>query len=270
MNCFGILASLDPVKEIAAHRLFTIVIAGKEIVFSNHMLMIFIAAVFLGTVIPLSLIKNPLVRTGFGNFIEGICVYLREEVVRPFLKEKTDNYICLLWTMFFFIITLNLLGLVPFEKFFSLILVIFGGEEIHIGGAATANIWVTGALAVVSFLVIHISGIRAHGLLGHLKNLAPPVPWPLMPFVYLVELMSSVIKPFALAVRLFANVFAGHVLISVVLSFILIFKSFAIAGPSLTFAVLMSFLELFVACLQAYIFVFLTTIFISFSIAEEH
>ena len=270
MNCSGILASLDPVKEIAAHRLFTIVIAGREIVFSNHMLMIFIATVILGTFIPLSLRKNPLIRTGFGNFIEGICVYLREEVVRPFLKDKTDNYIDLIWTMFFFIITLNLLGLIPLEKFTSLISLMFGGKESHFGGGATANIWVTGALAVVSFLVIHISGIRAHGLSGYLKNLAPPVPWPLMPFIYLIELMSSVIKPFALAVRLFANVFAGHVLISVVLSFILIFKSFAIAGPSITFAVLMSFLELFVACLQAYIFVFLTTIFISFSIAEEH
>ncbi len=270
MNCFGILASLDPVKDIAARRLFTFVIAGKEIVFSNHMLMIFIATVILGTLIPLSLRKDPLIRTGFGNFIEDICVYLREEVARPFLKDKTDNYIDLIWTMFFFIVTLNLFGLLPLEKVFALISLTFGIEEISIGGAATANIWVTGALALVSFIVVHVSGIRTHGLLGHLKNLAPPVPWPLVPFVYLVELMSSVIKPFALAVRLFANIFAGHVLISVVLSFILIFKSFAIAGPSLTFAVLMSFLELFVACLQAYIFVFLTTIFISFSIAEEH
>lgn len=270
MTGIGIIAELDPVKEIAAHKLFTISVFGYEIPFSNHMLMIFVSAVLLGIIIPLSLRKNSLVRTGFGNFIEGICVYIREEVAKPFLHEKTDKYIGFIWTMFFFIVTLNLLGLVPFEKMFSLLSISLGGKASHIGGAATANIWITGALAIISFVMIHVSGIREQGFVKYFQNFAPPVPLALKPFVFLIEIMSSLIKPFALAVRLFANIFAGHILLSVILGFIIIFKSFAVAGPSILFAVVMSFIELFVACLQAYIFAFLTTIFISFSIAGEH
>lgn len=266
MSFFGILAELDPVKEIAVRRLFSVTIAGKEIVFSNHMLMIAVACILLMVFVPLSLRRREIVRKGLGNFIEGICVFLREDVVRPFLGEHTDKYIGFLWTLFFFIVTLNLLGLVPLEKFFSM----FAGRPIHWGGAATANVWITGALSVISTIVIHISGIRTQGFFHYFKNFAPPVPLFIRPFVYLIEIMSSFIKPFALAVRLFANIFAGHVLLSVILSFILIFKNFAVVGPSITFAVLMSFIELFVACLQAYIFTFLTTIFISFAVAPEH
>lgn len=266
----SILAELDPVTEIAAHKLFSFTLFGVEIVFSNHMLMVMISAILLLIIIPLSLKKKGLIRTGFGNFIEGVCVYIREEVARPFLGEQTDRYISFLWTMFFFVVTLNLMGLVPFEKIFSLISLPLLGRSSHIGGAATANIWITAGLAIVSFVVIHVSGVRQQGFWNYLRNFAPPVPLALKPFVYLIELMSSLIKPFALAVRLFANIFAGHVLLSVILGFIMIFKSYAVAGPSLMFAVLMSFIELFVACLQAYIFTFLTAIFISFSIAGEH
>ena len=262
----GILAELDPVKEIAAHELFRFSIFGYEVVFSNHMLMITVSSVFLMVLLPFAVRKREFVRRGLGNFIEGICVFIREDIARPFLAENTDKYVGYLWTLFFFIVTLNLFGLVPFEKFFS----IFVGESVHIGGAATANIWVTGGLAFLSFLIIHISGIRSQGFWGYLKNFAPPVPLLIKPFVYLIEFVSSFIKPFALAIRLFANIFAGHVLISVVLSFILIFKNIIVAGGSIMFAVLMSFIELFVACLQAYIFTFLTAIFISFSITEDH
>lgn len=262
----GILAELDPVKEITAHELFRFSLFGYEVLFSNHMLMITVSSLFLMLILPFAVRRKEFVRRGLGNFVEGICVFIREDIARPFLAEKTDKFISYLWTMFFFIITLNLFGLVPFEKFFS----IFAGKPVHIGGAATANIWVTGGLALISFLLIHISGIRTKGFWGYLKNFAPPVPLVLRPFVYLIEFLSSLIKPFALAIRLFANIFAGHILISVVLSFILIFKNIIVAGGSILFAVLMSFIELFVACLQAYIFTFLTAIFISFSITEDH
>lgn len=266
MNNSVILAELDPVKEIAVHKLFSITIAGREIIFSNHMLMVSVACIMLMIGLPMALAKGGLTRKGWGNFIEGICLYLRDEVAKPFLGEQTDRYIGFLWTLFFFIVTLNLLGLVPLEKFFSL----FAGKPVHLGGAATANIWITGALAVMSTIMVHISGIKSQGFFTYFRNFAPPVPLFIKPFVYLIEIMSSFIKPFALAVRLFANIFAGHVLLSVILSFILIFKNFAVVGPSITFAVLMSFIELFVACLQAYIFTFLTTIFISFAVVSEH
>lgn len=262
----GVLAELNPVSEIAAHELFSFYIGGYKVIFSNHMLMISIASVFLMISIPLALRRRSMVKTGFANFIEVICLYIREEVAMPFLEEKTDQFIGFLWTLFFFIITLNLSGLVPFEKIFSLIL----NKPVHIGGAATANIWVTGALAVIAAFMIHVSGIRSQGFATYFKNFAPPVPILLKPFIYLIEVLSSLIKPFALAVRLFANIFAGHVLLSVVLSFAVLFKNYGVASGAVGFAIIMSFMELFVACLQAYIFVFLTTIFISFAVVSDH
>lgn len=262
----GVLAQLDPVSEIAAHELFSFSVGGYKVVFSNHMLMIFVASVFLMITIPFAFRRRLMVKSGLANFIEVICLYIREEIARPFLEEKTDKYIGFLWTLFFFIITLNLSGLVPFEKIFSLIL----NKPVHIGGAATANIWVTGALAAVSAIMIHVSGIRSQGFLPYFKNFAPPVPILLKPFIYLIEFLSSLIKPFALAVRLFANIFAGHVLLAVILSFAVMFKNIGVASGAIGFAIIMSFLELFVSCLQAYVFVFLTTIFISFAVAGDH
>ncbi len=270
MTAFGMLAQIDPVKEIASHTLFTFTMFGYKIEFSNHMLMIFVSAVLLCIAIPLSIRKGGLVRTGFGNFIEGVCVFIREEMARPFLHEKTDRYIGFLWTLFFFIVTLNLLGLVPFEKIFNLLSITVGIKAEHIGGAATANIWVTGALAIISLFMIHFSGMKEQGVRGYIRNFAPPVPLVLKPFVFLIEVLSTLIKPFALAIRLFANIFAGHVLLSVIIGFTVIFKNYAVAGPSILFAVVMSFIEIFVAVLQAYIFTYLTAIFISFSIAGEH
>ena len=131
----GVLAQLDPVSEIAAHPLFSFYIGGYKVVFSNHMLMISVASIFLMITIPFALRRRSMVKSGVANFIEVICLYIREDVARPFLEEKTDKYIGFLWTMFFFIITLNLSGLIPFEKFFSLAF----NKPVHIGGAATAN-----------------------------------------------------------------------------------------------------------------------------------
>jgi len=151
----GILAELDPVKEIAAHELFRVSFAGYDIVFSNHMLMITASSLFLMVMLPFAVRKREFVRRGLGNFVEGICVFIREDIARPFLAEKTDKYVGYLWSLFFFIITLNLFGLIPFEKFFS----IFAGKPVHIGGAATANIWVTGGLA---FLLTCSVGSNRH------------------------------------------------------------------------------------------------------------
>lgn len=258
------MLAMNPVEEVVPKELFSFDMAGVHVLVSNHMVMMTITTVLLILAIPASLKGRGFVRSGFGNLIEAICVFLRDEVAKPFLGEETDKYISFLWTLFFFIVTLNLLAMVPIDPVSNVLI----GK--HIGGAPTANIWITGGLALLAFVMMHFYGIRKQGPIKYFKNFAPPVPLLFAPFIYFIEVVSSLLKPFSLAVRLFANILAGHIMISVLLGFIFTFKNFLVAGGSVTFIVLMSLLDLFVACLQAYIFVFLTTIFISFSVEPEH
>ncbi len=261
-----ILGNFDPLEHVIARKLFSFEVFGVDIHVSNHMFIITVASVLLIIIMPLAARRKGLVRKGFGNLIEAICVFLRDDVARPFLGEHTGNHIGFVWTVFFFVLTLNLLGMIPLGRIIYLIT----RKGVHLEGAATANIWVTGALAVVAFLAIHIAGVRQFGVWGYIKNFAPKVPWPMVPFIYFMEIVGALVKPFALAIRLFANIFAGHVLLATILAFIIIFKNYSAALASVAAEVMTSFLELFVAFLQAYIFTFLTTIFIGFAVNPEH
>ena len=266
MEIFGtLLASGSFLEEVASKPLFPIRIGSAEIMFTNHMLVIGVAAIVMIVVIPIFVLRSRLIPRGFYNAIEAICVFLREDVARPFLKKRTDRYIGFLWTMFFFILVMNLLGLTPLDK---AVYILF--KTPHIGGAPTANIYVTGALATFAFLLFHAAGIYEKGFVKYFATLSPKVPWPMMPFMFFMELVSSFVRLFSLAIRLFANIFAGHVLLSVLLGFIFIYKNFMVASASLLGTTVMSLLEIFVAFLQAYIFTFLTAIFIGFAISEEH
>lgn len=261
----ALLGSVNVVEEITSKTLWTFHIGSYPFHFSNHMLMIAVASILLMIILPMALRRPVLVRKGFGNAVETVCVFLREDVARPFLKDHTDRYIGTLWTLFFFILTMNLLGLMPIAQFFYILT-----KHKDIGGAPTANIWVTGALALFSFLFFHIAGIRQKGLWHYIKTFTPPVPWVMFPFMFVLEVVSSFVRLFSLAIRLFANILAGHILLAVILGFIMIFKNFMVATASELATVAFSLLEVFVAFLQAYIFVFLTTIFIGFAIADEH
>jgi F-type H+-transporting ATPase subunit a len=266
MELYGmLLAKVSPLEEVTSKVLFTFRIGAMEIPFTNHMFMISVAALVLLIGIPFFVRKPQLVPHGFYNIIETICIFVRDDVAKPFLKDRTDRYIGFLWTLFYFILMMNLLGLVPFDKINYIIF-----QKPYIGGAPTANLYVTGALALFAFLLFHVAGIIEKGFIRYFATLSPKVPWPLMPFMFMMELISSFVRMFSLAIRLFANIFAGHMLISVVLGFIIVFKNYLVIGPSLLMATLMSLLEIFVAFLQAYIFTFLTAIFIGFAISEEH
>lgn len=258
-----VLGMINPLEEVVARELFTV----WGIPVSNHMFMVTLAAVVLIVVLPLAVRGKGLVRRGFGNLIETVCVFIREEMVRPFLGDQTDRHIGFVWTMFFFVLTLNLLGMVPLGKFIT----ILTGRENHLGGVATANIWVTGSLALVAFFSIHIFGMRHQGVWGYIKNFAPHVPWPMVPFIYFMEIVGALVKPFALAIRLFANMFAGHLLLATLFIMIVIFNnSLPVGAVAIVLGVLMSLLEILVAFLQAYIFTYLTTIFIGFAVKPEH
>ena len=263
----NLLAELNPLEPVLQKPLFSIFIGPWQVSVSNHMFMVTLGTIFLLIAIPLAAKQNhSLVPRGMRNLLESICVFFREEVVRPVLKNHTDKYIGFIWTVFFFILTLNLLGMVPIEKIITLIT----GKPSHYGGAATANIWVTGAMAVVVFFMFHFVGIKEQGLRHYLVNLAPPVPWPLIPLIYFLELVSSFIRPFTLAIRLFANIAAGHMIIATFIGLILVFQSFSIAVLSLGFTLFLTLLDVLVAFIQAFVFALLCTLYFGFAIEAEH
>jgi len=207
----------------------------------------------------------------FSHMIEVIVLYLRNTVIRPQLGPDTDKFLPYLLTVFFFILINNLLGLVPLLDIQHL----FGLHTTWIGGTATGNFAVTTGLATIAFLVININGLRRLGVKEYLKHFTGGVPFSLgmLPVILImipVEIMGLIIKPAALAIRLFANMTAGHVLLAVLFGFTL--QSLEALGPagggvisliSIVAAIAIMFLEIFVALLQAFIFMFLTCLFIA-------
>jgi F-type H+-transporting ATPase subunit a len=230
------------------------------------MFVVAVAMLLLLIIIPLAARPKNLSPKGIQNLVESVCVFLREELAKPILKDHTDKYIGFIWTVFFFILSLNLLGMIPSEKIFFLLT----GKEGRFGGPATADIWITGAMAIIAFVMSNISGIREQGLRRYITNIAPSVPGWLMPIVYFVEIISMLVRPFTLAIRLFANIVAGHILIATFIGLISVFKNYGAATASVLSAAALSVLELLVAFVQAYIFTFLSALYISFSISPEH
>ncbi len=211
------------------------------------------------------------------NFLEMILLFIRDEVVRPSIGEHDyKRFLPYLWTLFFFILVMNLLGMIPFL------------------GSASASLAVTIVLAGISFIVIHYNGIVAnHGFLNYMKTFVPHVDTsdpvmkimgpPLLVGLFFLEVLGALIRGVVLAVRLFANMLAGHTALVVILSFIMMAGQAAAAGSSqanmffwpitissVVMVTLLSLLELFVACLQAFVFTFLTAIFIGLAMHPQH
>jgi F-type H+-transporting ATPase subunit a len=230
------------------------------------MFVVAMAAALLLACIPVATRPKRMVPAGLQNVVESICVFLREDVARPLMHEHTDRYIGFVWTVFFFVLSLNLLGMIPSEKIITLLT----GKENRFGGPATANIFVTGGLATVSFFMTHICGIRQQGFGRYIINFAPPAPWWIMPLLYFMEIITAFVRPMTLAVRLFANIIAGHILVATFFGLILVFKNYGVAAASVLAVVAVSFLELLVAFIQAFIFTFLSALYIGFSISSEH
>ena len=210
----------------------------------------------------------------FAHMIEVICVYLREEVARPLLKDRTERLMPFLWTIFFFILVNNLLGLLPIMDLLHLIVPQWAAEHrTPIGGTATQNIWVTGVLAVIAAVVFNAAAVFRLGPVGFVKHMMGGLPIYMAPIALLLLIIEAVgqfvIKPVALAIRLFANMTAGHILLATLFMFVgqVWDKGLGIKVPvtaiSVVGAFMMMFLELFVAFLQAFVFMFLTTVFIS-------
>jgi F-type H+-transporting ATPase subunit a len=243
---------------------------GTITIFSDQIAMIALAGVLLVALVPM-LVKrrrgrtgvDTMVPTGAANGLEAVCEYLRKEVAEPALHEHTDRFIKYIWSVFFFVLTVNILGLLPIPAVSNLL-------GTHLGGTATGNIWMTATLAIVTMVMMVINGLRLGGK-AYLAHFCPGPIW-MAPLLVPVEIIGLIAKVFALAVRLFANMIAGHILLAVLLSFIMAAgaKSTGLGlGVGLLVvagSVAINLLELFVAFLQAFIFTFLTTLFIGMSV----
>lgn len=188
---------------------------------------------------------------GIQSFLEPVILFVRDEIAIPNLGHRYERFMPYLLTVFFFIWFLNMLGLVPF----------FPGSA-----NVTGNIAVTMVLAVITLLIILFNGNKYYW--GHIFN--PPVPWWLKPLMIPVEMIGIFTKPFALMIRLFANITAGHILVLSLLCLPFIFQNSAIAGGSVIFTIFISLIELLVAFIQAFIFTILSALFIGMAIEEHH
>ncbi len=241
----------DPTKHGIALPQFELF--GIDLSITKHVVFLWLAAVIL--VMTLSFIarknlKNKVPR-GLGNLVEVFVVFVRDEIVIPNMGKGGVKYLPYLLTNFFFILLMNLLGLIPY------------------GASATGNISVTAGLAIIAFLMIQISAIRAQGLGHYLAHLTGGVHWTLWPIMIPIEVLGLFTKPFALCIRLFANMTGGHIVILALIGLIFIFKSFMVAPVSVAFALGIYMLELFVSFLQAYIFTMLTSLFMGLGMQTE-
>jgi F-type H+-transporting ATPase subunit a len=234
--------------------------AGAQLLLTN--LQVFqIAAVLLIFVCFLGVPRH--LRQGGGDWtarmFAGFASWIREEMVLPVMgKETGDKLLPLFLTLFFFIMFMNLMGLVP-------------------GGAtATASIFVTGGLALITFGTMIVGGMVVQGPIAFWKNLVPHVPLALWPLMFAVEVVGLIVKPIALMIRLFANMTGGHLAVLTLMGLIFLFGAMNpmigwLSSPvAVGLAVFIMIIEAFVALLQAYIFTTLSIIFINASVHPEH
>jgi len=221
---------------------------------TRHVVMMWIAAAIVLLVAGFAARRRARVPGRVQSLVEIMVLFVRDELARKSIGHDADRYVPFLLTVFFFIMTCNYLGLLPYAA------------------TATSNISVTAGLALLALVMTQAAGIRQYGVVGHAKNLVPHgLPAWLLPIMIPVEILGILTKPFALCVRLFANMTAGHVIILSLFSIIFLLKSILFGVfISVPFALFIYGIELLVAFLQAYIFTMLTALFIGMSAHPAH
>lgn len=213
--------------------------------FASLLLLLFVSAAMRGY-------RTSTIPRGLANALEMVIVFVRDDIVVGAVGEKGRKLLPYFLTLFFFVLFLNLVGLIPYTS------------------TPTGNINVTASLAIVAFFVIQIAGIVNHGFVGYFRGLVPShIPAFVIPIMVIVELLGLFTKPFALCVRLFANMSAGHIVIFSLLGLIFIFHSVFIAPVSIAFAVFINLLEILIGFIQAYIFTMLTALFVGLAIHQH-
>ena len=241
---------------------------GYRFQITKFMILEVLAAVLIALIfIPLArrARNGDLPKGAWWNAFESLLTFVRNEIARPTIGEHdADKYVPFLWTMFLFILFCNLLGMIPLL------------------GSPTASIYATGGLAIIAFFMLHGAAIAKMGVGKYFRSLwphidVPYVGWLFSGFVFIIEFPGTFIKSGVLAVRLFANMFAGHLVLAMILIFIYeagLTGIYALWGGVTVASVLgitaLSLLELFVAFLQAYVFVFLLALFMGMALHPEH
>ena len=200
-------------------------------------------------------------RGRFWNMLDAVLIFLRDEVARPAIgRKEADRFLPYVWTMFFFVLFCNLVGILPWT------------------GSPTGSLMATISLAGLTFAMVLLAGIVKFGPFGYLKSLVPQMDVGgvlsifLMPMIFGIEVAGLCIRHLVLAVRLLANIFAGHLVLAVIVGFIgwtaqsALFLWAGVTVPSVLGAAALTMLELFVALLQAYIFAFLSALFIGMAV----
>ncbi|OYQ33286.1 ATP synthase F0 subunit A [Flavobacterium cyanobacteriorum] len=194
--------------------------------------------------------KNGGIASGFGRFFEPFVVYIRDEIAIPNIGEKHyKRYMSYLLTIFFFIWFLNIFGLTP------------------LGVNVTGNFTVTAALAILTYVITTFTANKNYW--GHIFWM-PGVPWPMRIILAPIELLGTIIKPFSLMIRLYANIFAGHIVLMSIIALMFIFKNWIGSTLSFGLAFVLSILEILVALLQAYIFTMLSALYFGAAVEEHH
>ena len=265
---------------------------GIDFSVTKHVFMLwFVAAlVFLGVTLTTRryLKQDRMIPSGFMNALEFVVQFIRDTIVLPNVGAKWLNtWTPLILTFFVFILGANVIGLIPVFDVLGLIDYAVGSGQhsvvksiVHGGTTATANYNVTGALAAITFVSIIIAGSKAHGFVKHWSNLVPSgLAWPLYILLIPIEVMGMFVKPFALTMRLSANMTGGHIAILAILSFVFLFSEmFSSAAAGIGVGLLVSVpmatgilaLEIIVVLVQAYVFTLLTAVFIGMAINVHH
>jgi len=268
-------------------------IAGIDFSVTKHVLMLWLVAAFV-LVVVITAVRGFLkqerpIPTGFMNALEAVVEFIRDSIALPNVGKKWVNtWTPLFLTFFIFIFCANAIGLIPVFEVLGLLdhFVLHTGEHsfikqvLHGGTTATANYNVTAALAMITFSAIIVAGSRAHGVVQHWMNLVPHgLAWPIYILLIPIELMGMLVRPFALTMRLAANMTGGHIAILAILSFVFLFAEMfgrAVAGVGVGVAVsvplasAISALEIIVVLVQAYVFTLLSAVFIGMAIHVHH
>jgi F-type H+-transporting ATPase subunit a len=267
-------------------------IAGIDFSVTKHVFMLWLVAALVFVIVTVTVRRyvrqDRLVPTGFMNALESVVEFIRDSVVEPSIGAKwTNTWTPLLLTLFVFILSANAIGMVPIFEVLGLLNhwvlhaseASFLGLLLHGGSTSTSNFNVTAALAMVSFFAIIAAGSMAHGAVQHWKNLVPHGVSPALAVALIpIEILGMLVRPFALTMRLAANMTGGHIAILAILSFVFIFTEmagqFVGMGVGLAFsvplAVGISALEIIVILVQAYVFTLLTAVFIGMAIHAHH
>ncbi|HTR82769.1 MAG TPA: F0F1 ATP synthase subunit A [Bacteroidota bacterium] len=232
---------------------------GVDMSITKHVVFLWLAAILL--IVGLALVarknKKSSVPTGIGNLVEVFIVFVRDEIAVSSMGPAGLAYLPYLLTTFFFILLMNLFGLVPY------------------GASATGNVSVTAGLAVIAYVVIQLSALRAQGLSHYLAHFTGGVHWILWPIMIPIEILGTFTKAFALCIRLFANMTGGHIVIVSLIGLIFIFGKvspalgYSVSVPSVLLIVGINMLELFVAFLQAYIFTVITALLMGLQMEKQ-